>query len=311
MSGGTRAGLRPAAGTVAMASQRKAYAFGLATVLLWSTVASAFKLTLREVDPVQLLFYSTLFSTVILGLILVFQGKFRAAFAGTRGDYARSMLLGALNPAVYYLVLFKAYDLLPAQEAQPLNYTWGITLPLLSIPLLKQKMSPWEIAALVLGYAGVVVISTHGDLAALEFSNPLGVALALGSAFLWATYWIFNTRDKRDPVVCLFLGFLFGLPLTLLFCAVFSRLHVASWKGLLGALYVGCFEMSVTFVLWLVALRSSVNTAKVSMLIFISPFFSLVLIHFLLGEDILPSTIVGLLFIVAGLLIQARASRAS
>jgi len=294
-----------------MASQRKAYAFGLATVLLWSTVASAFKLTLRVVDPVQLLFYSTLFSTVILGLILAFQGKLRSAFAGTRRDFVRSMLLGALNPAVYYLVLFKAYDLLPAQEAQPLNYTWGLTLPLLSIPLLKQKMSPWEIAALVLGYAGVVVISTHGDVAALEFSNPLGVALALGSAFLWATYWIFNTRDKRDPVVCLFWGFLFGLPLTFLFCVALSDLHVASWRGILGTLYVGCFEMSVTFVLWLVALRNSVNTAKVSMLIFISPFFSLVLIHFLLGEAILSSTIVGLLFIVAGLLIQARASRAS
>jgi drug/metabolite transporter (DMT)-like permease len=294
-----------------MSSQKKAYAFGLATVLLWSTVASAFKLTLRVVEPVQLLFYSTLFSTVILGLILVFQGKSRAALAGTRGDYGRSMLLGTLNPALYYLILFKAYDLLPAQEAQPLNFTWGLALPLLSIPLLKQKMSRWEIAALVLGYAGVVVISTHGDLAALEFSNPLGVALALGSAFLWAAYWIFNTRDKRDPVVCLFLGFLFGLPLTFLFCVALSHLHVASWKGLLGALYVGCFEMSVTFVLWLVALRSSANTAKVSMLIFISPFFSLVLIHFLLGEDIFPSTIAGLLFIVAGLLIQARASRVS
>jgi drug/metabolite transporter (DMT)-like permease len=199
-----------------MSSQKKAYAFGLAAVLLWSTVASAFKLTLREVDPVQLLFYSTLFSTLILGLILVIQGKSRAAFAGTRGDYMRSALLGALNPALYYLILFKAYDLLPAQEAQPLNFTWGLTLPLLSIPLLKQKMGTWEIAALVLGYAGVVVISTHGDLAALEFSNPFGVALALGSAFLWATYWIFNTRDKREPVVCLFLGFLFGLPLTFL-----------------------------------------------------------------------------------------------
>jgi drug/metabolite transporter (DMT)-like permease len=292
-----------------MASQKKAYAFGLATVLLWSTVASAFKLTLREVDPIQLLFYSTLFSTAVLGLILVFQGKLRAAFAGTRAGYARSAFLGALNPALYYFVLFQAYDRLPAQEAQPLNYTWGLTLPLLSIPLLKQKMSPWEIAALVLGYTGVVVISTHGDPASLEFSSPLGVALALGSAFLWAAYWIFNTRDKRDPVVCLFLGFLFGLPLTFLFCVLLSHLHVASWKGLLGTLYVGCFEMSVTFVFWLVALRNSVNTARVSMLIFISPFFSLVLIHFLLGEDILPSTIWGLLFIVAGLLIQARASR--
>jgi len=294
-----------------MGTQKEAYAFGLATVLLWSTVASAFKLTLRHVDPVQLLFYSSLFSTLVLGAILVSQKKLRLAFSGTRDDYVRSALLGALNPAVYYLILFKAYDMLPAQEAQPLNYTWGLTLPLLSIPLLGQKMTPWEIAALVLGYLGVVVISTRGDPAAFEFSDPLGVALALGSAFLWALYWIFNTRDRRDPVVCLFLGFLFGLPLTFLFCVALSDLHVASWRGILGTLYVGCFEMSVTFVLWLVALRNSVNTAKVSMLIFISPFFSLVLIHFLLGEAILSSTIVGLLFIVAGLLIQARASRAS
>jgi drug/metabolite transporter (DMT)-like permease len=293
-----------------MEAQKKAYALALATVLLWSTVASAFKLTLRKIDPVQLLFYSTLFSTLILGLMLVFQGKLRLAFAGTRRDFFRSALLGALNPAVYYLVLFKAYDLLPAQEAQPLNYTWGLALPLLSIPLLKQRMSLRETAALLLGYAGVVVISTHGDIAALEFSNPLGVALALGSALLWATYWIFNTRDKRDPVVCLFLGFLFGLPLTLAFCAGLSHFHMASWKGMLGALYIGLFEMSLTFVLWLNALRFSMNTAKVSVLIFISPFISLVLIHFVLGEDILPSTLVGLAFIVAGLLIQARASRA-
>ena len=289
-----------------MVSQKKAYAFGLATVLLWSTVASAFKLTLRHVDPVQLLFYSSLFSTVVLGAILVSQKKLRLAFSGARNDYVRSALLGALNPAAYYLILFKAYDLLPAQEAQPLNYTWGLTLPLLSIPLLGQKMSLWEIAALVLGYLGVVVISTHGDLTAFEFSDSLGVALALGSAFLWALYWIFNTRDRRDPVVCLFLGFLFGLPLTFLFCVALSSVHPVSFKGLLGTLYVGCFEMSVTFVLWLLALRSSENTAKVSMLIFISPFFSLIFIHFLLGEDILPSTIAGLALIVAGLLLQTR-----
>ena len=294
-----------------MGTQKEAYAFGLATVLLWSTVASAFKLTLRHVDPVQLLFYSSLFSTLVLGAILVSQKKLRLAFSGTRDDYVRSALLGALNPAVYYLILFKAYDMLPAQEAQPLNYTWGLTLPLLSIPLLGQKMCLWEFAALVLGYMGVVVISTHGDLTAFEFSDPFGVALALGSAFIWALYWIFNTRDRRDPVVCLFLGFLCGLPLTFLFCVAFSSVHPVSFKGLLGAFYVGCFEMSVTFVFWLLALRSSENTAKVSMLIFISPFFSLVFIHFLVGEDILPSTIVGLLLIVAGLLLQTRRSRAS
>jgi len=292
-----------------MRAQKKAYVFGLATVLLWSTVASAFKLTLRYVDHVQLLFYSSLFSTAILGAILVWQRKLGLAFSGSRKEYTRSMVLGALNPAVYYLVLFKAYDLLPAQEAQPLNYTWALTLSLLSIPLLKQRLSLWEIAALILGYAGVFVISTHGDFTAFRLSNPLGVALALGSAFIWALYWIYNTKDPRDPVVCLFLSFVFGLPWTFVFCLFFSSLHLSTIQGLLGTAYVGCFEMSVTFVLWLLALRSSVSTARVSMLIFISPFFSLVFIRFFVGERILPSTIVGLGLLVAGLLLQRKGSR--
>ncbi|MFH1351321.1 MAG: EamA/RhaT family transporter, partial [Pseudomonadota bacterium] len=45
-------------------------------------------------------------------------------------------------------------------------------------------------------------------------------------------------------------------------------------------------------------------TAKVGNLIFISPFLSLVFIHFILGEKILGSTFVGLGLIVAGLFIQ-------
>lgn len=38
-----------------MRPQSRAYLYGLATVLLWSTVASDFKLALRHLDPLQLL----------------------------------------------------------------------------------------------------------------------------------------------------------------------------------------------------------------------------------------------------------------
>jgi drug/metabolite transporter (DMT)-like permease len=287
-----------------MRNQSKGYIFGLAAVLLWSTVATAFKLTLRYVDPVQLVFYSCLFSTLVLGIILVAQKKLALVLAGARRDYLRSFLLGVLNPLVYYSVLFKSYDLLPAQEAQPLNFTWGLVLPLLSVPLLKQKISGKDIFALLLGYAGVFVISTHGDVLGFRLSNPLGVGLALGSAVLWALYWIFNTSDRRDPVVCLFLGFSFALPLSLAVCLVFSTPFIADVRGVIGTAYVGLFEMSITFVLWLMALRLSENTARISILIFVAPFFSLVFIHFFLGEAILPSTIAGLVLIVAAVVLQ-------
>ena len=123
-------------------------------------------------------------------------------------------------------------------------------------------------------------------------------------------YWIYNTKDDRDPVAGLLLNFMFGLPWVLTCCLLFSNVRVSNPFGLVGATYVGVFEMGITFVLWLSALKLSENTAKVGNLIFLSPFLSLVFIHFLVGEDILPSTFIGLVFIVAGLLIQQLKGRA-
>jgi drug/metabolite transporter (DMT)-like permease len=273
-------------------------------VLFWSTVASAFKLSLRYLDHFQLLLYSSIVSIIVMSVILILQGKIRLIFSYSKRQYVRSIFLGFLNPFLYYTVLFKAYDLLPAQEAQPLNYTWAITLALLSIPLLKQKIGLRDIAGAFVSYSGVLVISTHGDLLGFRFSDPLGVALALGSTVIWALYWIYNTKDDRDPVAGLLLNFLFGLPFVLVLCLSLSSIRVHSTYGLMGAVYVGIFEMGITFVLWLSALKLSENTAKVGNLIFISPFLSLIFIHYLVGEDILASTFKGLVLIVAGLLIQ-------
>jgi len=287
-----------------MHNQKKAYLYGLLTVFFWSTVASAFKLSLKYLDYLQLLLYSSTVSILVLTGILLLQGKGRRLFSCSGRAYLRSLMLGFLNPFLYYTVLFKAYDLLPAQEAQPLNYTWAITLTLLSIPLLNQRIGVKDIVAVFVSYSGVLVISTHGHLLSFRFSNPVGAALALGSTVIWALYWIYNTKDDRDPVVGLLLNFVFGLPWVVAACLVFSTLWISNIRGLLGAVYVGIFEMGITFVLWLSALKLSENTAKVGNLIFMSPFLSLVFIHYLVGEDILPSTFVGLMLIVAGLIIQ-------
>jgi len=287
-----------------MTNQTKAYIFGLTTVMLWSTVAAAFKITLRYMGPIQLLLYSSAASILVLAGILAVQGKLRLIFGYSRRQYIQSLGLGLLNPFLYYIILFKAYDLLPAQEAQPLNYTWALTLAFLSIPLLKQKLSRYDIIAAFISYSGVWVISTRGQFLSFHFSDSLGVILALGSTIIWALFWIYNTRDQRDPVAGLLLNFLFGFPFILLYCAVFSDLKVPEAAGLLGAVYVGIFEMGITFVTWLTALKLSVNTAKIGNLIFISPFFSLLFIHFLAGEAIYTSTYFGLVLIIGGLVIQ-------
>ncbi len=294
-----------------MIDQRKATLYGLSAVLLWSTVATAFKLSLRYLSPAHLLLYAAVVSTLTLGGLLALRGGLGAALRSLGAEWRQSLLLGILNPFLYYLVLFKAYALLPAQEAQPLNYTWAITLALLSVPLLKQRISGRDLLAILVSYLGVVVISTKGDLFGLHFAEPLGVALALGSTVLWALYWIYNTRSRRDPLAGLFCNFLCGLPFILLWCLLFTDLCLPPLPGLLGAAYVGIFEMGITFVLWQLALDHSENTARIGNLIFLSPFLSLFFIHLLVGETILVSTGVGLALIVCGQLIPQLRRRRS
>ncbi len=200
-----------------MKKQTKAYLYALITVGLWSTIASASKLTLRHLSPAEVLLYSSAVSTVVLLGIIVAQNKLKKIYGLTRRDWLASLGFGFLNPFAYYLVLFKAYDLLPAQQAQIINYTWAITLSLLSIPLLGHKVIGRQWLAIGVCYIGVLVIATRGDVLGLHFANPLGVGLALFSTVIWALYWILNTRDKRDPIIGLFLNFLCAMPFIVLY----------------------------------------------------------------------------------------------
>ena len=287
-----------------MQQQTRATCFALATVAIWSTVASAFKISLRHLSVVQLLLLASLTSLAVLLVMLAWQGRLSQLFRLGKRDLLLSALFGLLNPFAYYLVLFKAYDLLPAQEAQPLNYTWAITLSLLSVPLLGQRLRILDLLALAVSYAGVLVIATRGNVLSFELSNPLGVMLALGSTLIWALYWILNTRDPVDPVLRLCTNFAFGSLYTALLIVALGDPILSGWRGMLGAAYVGAFEMGITFVLWLTALRLSSSAARVSIFIYLSPFLSLVLIHFLVGEEIYPSTLVGLVCIMAGIGLQ-------
>ncbi|GAU07463.1 DMT family transporter [Desulfoplanes formicivorans] len=288
--------------------QSRAYGFGLASVLIWSTVASAFKLTLRHMDHVQLLAFASMTSVGVLFVMLALQKKLPLLATLTPRDILVSLGMGLLNPLLYYLILFKAYELLPAQEAQALNYTWAITMTLLSIPLLGQRVGLRQWMAILISYLGVLVIATHGHVLELRFTDPLGTGLALGSTLIWALYWILNTRDRLDPCVRLFVNFCFGTLYILVLTPMTSGFAVDSPAGLAGAIYIGVFEMGITFVLWLLALKHATNAGKISHLIYLSPVISLGLIKVLVGEPILPSTVVGLVLILGGVALQGKAT---
>jgi len=287
-----------------MTERARAYLYASAVIVAWATIASAFKLTLRHVGPLQMLCGASGVSALFLLAYLIFTGRLGVLATYSRRQIAYSVALGLLNPVLYYAVLFEAYDVLPAQEALTLNYTWPIMLVALSVPLLGQHIGSRSFIAMAVSFTGVIIVATRGDVYALDFARPVGSALALGSALIWGVFWIGNVRDERDEVPKLFLNFCAGFPVTLVLMLIFSGVPHAGLAGWTGVVYVGLFEMGLTFVFWLKALSCAENTAMVSNLVYLTPFLSLVFIWIAVGESIRPSTLTGLALIVGGIVLQ-------
>ena len=156
---------------------RRPVLMGLAAVMMWSTVAVGFKLGLRNMEPIQLLWIGSCFSWVLFSICCVVLPSQPRETKHT----VRACLLGLLNPLLYYIVLLTAYDLLPAHVAQPLNYTWAIVTALLAIPMLRQKLNRSTLIGILVGYFGVLMLVTKGQLTGSLGFNRWVFGLALAS----------------------------------------------------------------------------------------------------------------------------------
>lgn len=287
-----------------MKNSRKAIIYALIAVAMWSTVATAFKLSLQQMSLLQLLTGASLFSLIIVGVSLCARGELALALTTFTTNIKSIFLLALLNPILYYIILLKAYDLLPAQVAQSINYTWAITLTLLSVPLLKHKLTLRDTVAIILGYVGVVFIAFGG--ASIEGTiNGFGIFLALLSTIIWAGYWLISARDPRPPLIKLFQSFLVGAPILFIITFIVDGFaQLSSIKPWFYIAYIGTFEMGLAFIFWQLAMHNTDRVSQISTLIFLSPLASLFIIQSVLGETIHPLTLLGLGLIIGGILFQ-------
>ena len=285
-----------------MKKNTQAILLALAAVLSWSTVATAFKVALSYLTHFEMLLIASLTSVLIFVAVLTIQNKWQLVMNLTSKQWRELAFQGFLNPAAYYLILFKAYDMLPAQVAQPVNYAWPIVLLVLLAVFAKQPIPSKKYIGMVISMSGVVMISLGtGQLSGM--SVPLtGVLLAAFSAFFWAGYWMVNNKHKHsvDAIVSLFGSFLCG-SLYLIACIPLFGLSIPNLNGLLAGMYVGGFEMAIPFICFGIAMRITSNPALINQLCYLSPFLSLFFIAMVLHEPIVITTYIGLTLIVAGI----------
>ncbi len=284
-----------------MTNNSKAVLLGGVAVLSWATVATAFKIALMHLSVFNMLLVATVTAMLVYACMMTIERKWATLKSMPKDVVIKTSLLGVVNPVAYYLVLFRAYDLLPAQMAQPLNYAWPIFLLVLLAVFNHEKIPGRKYIGMLISVSGVVCISLGGGGVEGKVS-VFGIFLALFSAVFWAAYWMLNNRlnGKVDATVALFLEFFAGsVVLGIMGC--FIGIEIDSLEGLLSGIYIGLFEMGIPFLTFGMALRITKNPALINQMCYLSPFLSLFLIAMVLGEKIAPATYVGLALIVVGL----------
>lgn len=284
-----------------MKSSFRPVLLGSVAVLSWSTVATAFKVALSQMTTFQMLFIACATALGIFTIWMTVTRSWHELKVLQARLWIRFAFLGLIAPVTYYLMLFTAYDNLPAQIAQPINYIWPILLAVL-IALIERKPIPSvKYIGMAVSLGGVVFISLGGSAISGSVS-VFGIFMAVVSAFLWGLYWMINDslKEKVSEISALFLTFFFGM-IYMLCGSIIYPIPQLSWSAIFSGVYIGAFEMGVPYICFGLAIRSTDNPALINQMCYLAPFLSLLFISIILEEPILPSTYIGLALIVGGL----------
>lgn len=284
-----------------MKANTQAVVYAGIAVLSWSTIATALKIALKYQTHFEMLLIASSTALLFFLALITVQKKWDKVSKLSSKQWRCFAVIGLLNPVAYYLALFKAYDLLPAQIAQPLNYAWPIVLLILLAAFAHQPIPHRKYIGMFMSLGGVVLI-TMGSSQGGRTASVEGIILAASSAVLWASYWLISNQQREvDSSVALFITFLFGT-IYLGVAASIIGVHRYTLSSLLSSMYVGCFEIAIPFILFGMAMRKSTNPALINQMCYFSPFLSLFFITLVLGEQIVFTTYLGLMLIVGGIL---------
>lgn len=184
-----------------------------------------------------------------------------------------------------------------------INELWPALIILFSCWILKEKMNPGKAAAVIFSFLGILVVTTDGNLAEFSLGDSRGVFYALMAAVCYGMYCTLNKKEIYDKNLSVMISYAAGTITAFILVLIQGKLTIPTGSQAAGMLWNGIICNALPYLTWALALDLG-NTAVIANLAYLTPFVSLILTHFVLGEKITVFSVLGLLLIVTGIIIQ-------
>ena len=271
-------------------------------VLFWGSAFSVVKVGLEYSPPMLFAGLRTLLGGFAMMLVAVVWG----GDPHLKRDWPVFLLLAAFNVVFFIGFQTLAILYLPSGTAAVLVYLQPILVGLLAWLILGEPLSAAKIIGLVLGFSGIIAVST-GSLSGVV--SPVGVVFGASSAFFWAMGTVFFKRyeTRISTMWAVALPFVIGGVVLTSFSFATEPWSEASPTGALFAslAYVALVGIAMAWLLWFGLIRAG-EASRVAAYVFFVPLVGIVVGAIFLGERLTPSLLVGAALIVCGIYLVNR-----
>lgn len=284
-------------------TRARAYLGAVVAVLVWGASFIATKVAVRETDPLTVICVRFGIGTLVLFLAVTLRG---GLYLPPGKDLLTFLAIGVLGITVHQGLQVTGLVTAQASTTAWIITATPLTMALIGWTVLRERVARRQLAGILLGAAGVLLVVARGDWASLAAGTvgSFGDLLVALSTVTWSLFSVYSRRAlQRHAAGTMMLYVMLGgwlmAALPWLARGGASQLAHLTGSGWVALLFLGVFCSALAYVFWYDALRV-LPAARVGSLLYLEPLVTMVVAAALLDEPITSAALAGGVVILVG-----------
>ncbi|MCC2608104.1 DMT family transporter [Planctobacterium marinum] len=281
-----------------MSDRLQAAIFASLCVLLWGLIPVVAKTGQIGLTSEQFLFFSSLTSFLVMSGVALLSGKWHQVKVLRINDGLKIVANGLLGTWLYYWLLYQGYSLADGVEVLVTQYTWPVTICVLSVLILKEQWHRYKSLAVIFGFSSVVLVLTKGNLNSVTVSEPVAIFWVFVGATSFAMFSVLSKYFHYEPITLTTLYFAVATVASGVQLSVTGQWAWPASEGLLPIIVNGALVNGISYLLWIWAIKKA-DMSFATTFTFATPLISLLYLVLFFNEAFLA--VYGIAFLLATL----------
>ncbi len=273
----------------------------LAVVAVWGANFAVVKYSLAEVSPMAFNSLRFMLAVAVMWYLAIYRGsKIRIQ----KGDAWPLFGLGILGNFVYQVAFIIGIEWSYSANAAVMLGSGPVYVAILSHFLFKEKVTTPQVAGIITGFLGVLMLIFGKDGFQLELKSGLGDLMLFLATICWALYSLLsrNFLSRYKPLDLAVISMTSG-GLSIILAGMpwvwQTNLLALSGEAWAGIVYSGALSIGISYIIWNHGL-SKVGAVRTTAFQNFVPMFGILFGFLLLDERLSWVQYLGAIFVIAG-----------